>query len=80
MRFVDNCRLSLSLRASAAIKPQEIVHAETHYIKLAQQEIFVENFRAINYTLGQTNWTRWLREWLPGFSARKKWNLEHKNM
>ena len=46
MRFVDNCRLPLSLRASGVIKPEEIVDAETHYIKLAQQEIFIEGIRA----------------------------------
>ena len=47
MRFVDNCHLPLSLRASGAIKPEEIVDAETHYIKLVQREIFIEEIRAI---------------------------------
>ena len=47
MRFVDNCRLPLSLRASGAIKPQELIDAETRYIKLAQQQIFIEEIRAI---------------------------------
>jgi hypothetical protein len=41
MRFVDNCRLPLSFRTSGAIKPEEIIDAEMHYIKLVQQEIFI---------------------------------------
>ena len=46
-RFVDNGHLPLSLRASGAIESEEIFDAETHYIKLAQQEIFIEEIRAI---------------------------------
>jgi len=30
------------------------------------------------YELVRHFWTRWLREWLPGLNARKKWNIEHK--
>ena len=46
-RFLENCRLPPTLRRKGAIKPEEIVTSEMYFIRLAQQEEFQEEIRAL---------------------------------
>ena len=45
--FLENCRSPSTLRTKAALRPAEIVASEMHLIRLAQQEEFQEEIRAI---------------------------------
>ena len=47
MRFVYNCRLPSLLRSTGALKPGDIVDAETYFIKLSQHESFSEEIHAL---------------------------------
>ena len=46
-RFVNNCRLPRSLRVSGALGPEEICDAETHYIKFAQHDVFMNELQVV---------------------------------
>ena len=46
-RFLENCRLPPTLRRKGTIKPEEIVTSEMYFIRLAQQEEFQEEIRAL---------------------------------
>ena len=46
-RFLENCRLPVTLHKKGTLKPEEIVTSEMHFIRLAQQEEFQEEIRAL---------------------------------
>ena len=46
-RFIENCRLPLTLRKKGTLRPDEIVTSEMQLIRLAQQEEFQEEIRAL---------------------------------
>ena len=47
MRFVDNCRLPSTLRRHGPITPDEIMDVESHFIKVAQSECFVNELKSL---------------------------------
>ena len=46
-RFLENCHLQSTLRKKAALRPEEIVTSEMHFIRLAQQEEFQDEIQVL---------------------------------